>query len=60
MKARRFKKLCMGRFLCDRNTAERFARMAQLAYILCSDAPESAYGGAWSVFCELFEKGELL
>ena len=59
MKARRFKKLCMGRFLCDKRMANDLALFARAAHNICFDAPESAYGGAWSVFCELFEKGEL-
>lgn len=47
MTRKRFVKLLMGRFLYDRDTAEWFARMAQLAHILCSDAPETVYKGAW-------------
>lgn len=46
MTRKRFVKLLMGRFLYDRDTAEWIVRMAQLAHILCSDAPETVYKGA--------------
>lgn len=52
MTRKRFVKLLMGRFLLDRNTAELIVRMAQLAHILCSDAPETVYKGAWDALCE--------
>lgn len=52
MTKKRFKKLLMGRFLYDRDTAELLAKMAQLAHILCSDAPETVYQGAWDALCE--------
>ena len=52
MTRKRFVKLLMGRFLCDRNTAELVVRMARLAHILCSDAPETVYKGAWDALCE--------
>lgn len=52
MTRKRFAKLLMGRFLYDRDTAELIARMAQLAHILYSDAPETVYKGAWDALCE--------
>ena len=52
MTRKRFVKLLMGRFLYDRNTAELIVRMAQLAHILCSYAPETVYKGAWDALCE--------
>ena len=52
MTRKRFAKLLMGRFLYDRDTAKRIVRMAQLAPILCSDAPETVYKGAWDALCE--------
>lgn len=52
MTRKRFAKLLMGRFLLDRDTAELIVRMAQLAHILCSDAPETVYKGAWDSLCE--------
>ena len=52
MTRKRFVKLLMGRFLYDRDTAELIARMAQLAHILCSDAPETVYKGMWDALCE--------
>ena len=52
MTRKRFMKLLMGRFLYDRDTAEWFAKMLQLAHILCSDAPETVYKGAWDALCE--------
>ena len=52
MTRKRFAKLLMGRFLYDRNKAKLIVRMAQLAHILCSDAPETVYKGAWDALCE--------
>lgn len=56
MTKKRFKKLLMGRFLYDRDTAERVVRCAHLAHILCSDAPETVYKGAFDAMCELAEE----
>ena len=52
MTRKRFVKLLMGRFLYDRDRAKLIVRMAQLAHILCSDAPETVYKGAWDALCE--------
>lgn len=52
MTRKRFVKLLMGRFLLDRNKAKLIVRMAQLAHILCSDAPETVYKGTWDALCE--------
>ena len=56
MTKKRFKKLMMGRFLYDRDTAELLAKMAQLAHVLCSDAPETVYQGAFDAWCEVEEE----
>ena len=52
MTRKRFVKLLMGRFLYDRNAAEWFAKLAQLTHIMCRDAPETVYKGAWDALCE--------
>lgn len=59
MTRKRFVKLLMGRFLYDRDTAEWFAKMAQLAHILCSDAPETVYKGTFDAMCKIREEEEL-
>lgn len=59
MTRKRFVKLLMGRFLYDRDTAEWFAKMAQLAHILCSDAPETVYQSAFDMMCKIREEEEL-
>lgn len=59
MTKKRFKKLLMGRFLYDRNAAEWFAKLAQLTHIMCRDAPEAVYQGAFDTMCKIREEEEL-
>ena len=58
MTRKRFVKLLMGRFLYDRDTAEWFAKMAQLAHILCGNAPVAVYQGAFDTMCKIREEEE--